>query len=522
MMRAAAVRAAGKTLARTHYYAKQKKKNNKEGQWSSLITTAAAATVPPSALECHDKKYDHCSSCVEQKHMLPLSNRKIAAYEAWWRRAASSSAPSYEAAAETTGQEFKFSPMAEYERRIASGDVHPGDKFQESTVNALQDLYDELWRKSDDIGLDSRLPVPQSYSRSAGGWLWQRLMRRSSPASPRGLYMYGGVGTGKTMLMDMFYEQLPKTWRKRRIHFHDFMINIHTRLQRSRGMTDPLEVVAEDIVEESILLCIDEFMVTDVADALILNRLFDHLFKQGLVLVSTSNRAPDQLYEGGLQRDLFLPFIARLKDRCVIHKIDSATDYRKLAAAVAGHYFTGPGASELLQMKFQSLIQDEKAVPTTVEVVMGRRLKVPLSAAGCAFFQFHELCDMPLGAADYIGLFQSFHTLALDGVPVFGSHNRSSAYRFVTLVDVMYEHRARFLCSAEAPALELFAKVVTIRDAPRRKNSRSSHSDQADLLVDNELGFAKDRTCSRLTEMQGAEYLEDHAAVHLTKTNSMT
>jgi protein AFG1 len=138
--------------------------------------------------------------------------------------------------------------------------------------------------------------------------------------------------------------------------------------------------VAEDIVEESILLCIDEFMVTDVADALILNRLFDHLFKQGLVLVSTSNRAPDQLYEGGLQRDLFLPFIAHLKDRCVIHKIDSATDYRKLAAAVAGHYFTGPGASELLQMKFQSLIQDEKAVPTTVEVVMGRRLKVSVSS----------------------------------------------------------------------------------------------------------------------------------------------
>jgi hypothetical protein len=234
MMRAAAVRAAGKTLARTHYYAKQTKKNNKGGQWSSLITTTTTATVPPSTLECHDKKYDHCSSCVEQKHMLPLSNRKIAAYEAWWRRAASSTAPSYEAAAETTGQEFKFSPMAEYERRIASGDVHPGDKFQESTVNALQDLYEELWRKSDDIGLDSRLPVPQSYSRSAGGWLWQRLMRRSSPASPRGLYMYGGVGTGKTMLMDMFYEQLPKTWRKRRIHFHDFMINVHTRLQVSR------------------------------------------------------------------------------------------------------------------------------------------------------------------------------------------------------------------------------------------------------------------------------------------------
>jgi hypothetical protein len=172
MMRAAAVRAAGKTLARTHYYVKQKNNNNnKGGQWSSLITTTTTTpTVPPSALECHDKKYHHCSSCVEQKHMLPLSNRKIAAYEAWWRRATSSSAPSYDAAAETTGQEFKFSPMAEYERRIASGDVHPGDKFQESTVNALQDLYEELWRKSDDIGLDSRLPVPQSYSRRYNEW----------------------------------------------------------------------------------------------------------------------------------------------------------------------------------------------------------------------------------------------------------------------------------------------------------------------------------------------------------------
>jgi hypothetical protein len=149
MMRAAAVRAAGKTLARTHYYVKQKNNNNnKGGQWSSLITTTTTTpTVPPSALECHDKKYHHCSSCVEQKHMLPLSNRKIAAYEAWWRRATSSSAPSYDAAAETTGQEFKFSPMAEYERRIASGDVHPGDKFQVCVCVFSRSLSNKLLSK---------------------------------------------------------------------------------------------------------------------------------------------------------------------------------------------------------------------------------------------------------------------------------------------------------------------------------------------------------------------------------------
>ncbi|KAG0556196.1 hypothetical protein KC19_11G033800 [Ceratodon purpureus] len=424
-------------------------------------------------------------------------------------------ATSAESDASTSGDdEYNAGPLAEYERRIAAGELKSGDEFQEETLQKLQDLYENLMRDAYDIGLDKDSPR-SSQRNSGGGWLFKHFMSKSIIPSPKGLYLYGGVGTGKTMLMDMFYEQLPKTWRKRRIHFHDFMLGVHSRLQKSRGMTDPLELVAEEIAEESILLCIDEFMVTDVADALILNRLFDHLFKNGIVMVSTSNRAPSKLYEGGLQRDLFLPFIAKLKERCVIHEIGSATDYRRLTAAETGFYFMGPESSETLRKLFLAELNGEEARPTTVEVIMGRKLKVPLAGAGCAYFQFHELCEMPLGAADFFGLFKNFHTLALDNVPIFGSHNRSSAYRFVTLVDVMYEHRARFMCSAEGSPKELFDKVVTRADAPRKSDARSTRVEDADLLVDDELGFAKDRTMSRLTEMHSKEYLKEHAEAHI-------
>uniref|UniRef100_A0A8R7P7L1 Lactation elevated protein 1 n=1 Tax=Triticum urartu TaxID=4572 RepID=A0A8R7P7L1_TRIUA len=227
-------------------------------------------------------------------------------------------------------------------------------------------------------------------------------------------------------------------WRKKRIHFHDFMLNVHSRLQMHKGVSDPLDMVAAEISDEAIILCLDEFMVTDVADAMILNRLFRHLFSKGVILVSTSNRAPDQLYEGGLQRNLFLPFIDTLKERCISHPIGSAVDYRQLGSAGEGFYFIGNDCSTVLKQKFQSLIGDEEPTPQTVEVVMGRHLQVPLGANGCAYFQFEDLCDRPIGAADYFGLFKKFHTLAVEGVPKFGYHNRTAAYRFVTLVDVCF------------------------------------------------------------------------------------
>uniref|UniRef100_A0ACD5W5D9 Uncharacterized protein n=1 Tax=Avena sativa TaxID=4498 RepID=A0ACD5W5D9_AVESA len=400
-------------------------------------------------------------------------------------------------------------PMVEYEKRIASGDLVDGDNFQVDTIQQLQRLYEDLVENEEACKLD-RYQSSEISGRSR--WLWSRLMTPPTTHAPvKGLYLYGGVGTGKTMLMDLFYEQLPANWRKKRIHFHDFMLNVHSRLQMHKGVSDPLEMVAAEVSDEAIILCLDEFMVTDVADAMILNRLFRHLFSKGVILVSTSNRAPDQLYEGGLQRSLFLPFIETLKDRCIAHPIGSAVDYRQLGSAEEGFYFVGNQCSTVLQEKFRSLIGDEEPTPQTVEVVMGRQLQVPLGANGCAYFTFEDLCDRPIGAADYFGLFKRFHTLAVDGVPKFGFHNRAAAYRFVTLVDVMYENKARLLCTAEASPIELFENIVTVAEARKSspRSSRSRKSDDPDLCVDNELGFAKDRTISRLTELNSREYLEE-------------
>ncbi|KAI8019382.1 AFG1-like ATPase [Camellia lanceoleosa] len=236
-----------------------------------------------------------------------------------------------DAAKVANGEVRKAGSLVEYERRIEAGDLVDGDNCQVGSIRELQRLYDELAKSAEACWLDR-----YAASEKAGR---------------------------------------PSNWRKKRIHFHDFMLDVHSRSQKHKGVPDPLEVVAGEISDESILLCLDEFMVTDVADALILNRLFGHLFSNGVILVATSNRAPDNLYEGGLQRDLFLPIISTLKERCVVHGIGSSTDYQKMTSAAQGFYFVGKELTGLLKQKFQHLVGEHTAHPQQVEVVMGRTLQ---------------------------------------------------------------------------------------------------------------------------------------------------
>ncbi|KAF5836723.1 AFG1-like ATPase-domain-containing protein [Dunaliella salina] len=228
--------------------------------------------------------------------------------------------------------------------------------------------------------------------------------------------------------------------------------------------------------------------------------------------VATSNRPPDKLYEGGLQRSLFMPFIDRLKDECQEHNMESKVDYRRLAHSQRGLYFSPLSWDKNLREEFGRIAEDNgvEAAPETVQVAMGRHLDVALSAGKACMFTFDDLCGKPVAAADYIALTEHYHTLALSGVPKFNTSNVPQAYRFVTLIDVLYEHRVRVLISAEAFPFDLFDNIVTQAQAA----TNPSLKERQDTVVDDNLGFAKDRTISRLTEMQSLEYLLVHAQRH--------
>ncbi|PRW45043.1 vacuolar -sorting-associated 33-like protein [Chlorella sorokiniana] len=422
-------------------------------------------------------------------------------------------------------------PLAAYSEGRLRG-MYRKDERQELTITKIQRIYDELkerlggersLRKGRGLTLVDAAPEP-----SGGGWFSglfggskAREESTAAAAAPavQGLYMYGGVGVGKTMLMDLLVKEAPPYFQLERTHFHDFMIEVHQRLRHFASRPDPLAHVADEIVDQTRVLCLDEFFVTDVADAMILHRLFGRLWDRGLVLVATSNRHPDALYEGGLQRNLFMPFIHRLKDQCVVHDMESKTDYRKLAHHHRGLYFVTPSREEDLYERFMELTNNQPVRKQYVDVAMGRQLELPRAGGCIALFTFEELCNRPLGAADYIALANAKHTLALSGVPIFNATNRQAAYRFVTLVDVLYEHRVRFLCSAEAMPFELFENIQTNQEAREARGATGAAHSYADSggaseVVDDNLGFAKDRTISRLTEMQSEEYLRAHAKAH--------
>lgn len=310
-------------------------------------------------------------------------------------------------------------------------------------------------------------------------------------AALQGVYLWGGVGRGKSMLMDLAFAHID-VQPKRRVHFHAFMLHTHQRLKEARSDEegDPIEEVAEIVAGEAKLLCFDEMQVTNPADAMILSRLFEKLLERGVSVIATSNRPPGDLYRDGLNRELFLPFIATIETRFEVVEVNGPTDYRldRLAGVDVWHVPNGPEATAALSKAFFQLtdyaVEDRAKVPSEdLEVGGGRMLHVPKSLKGVAVFSFRRLCGEPRGASDYLAIAQRFHTVIIVGIPVMGPEMRNEAARFVTLIDELYEHRVKLLAAADA--------------------------EPAGLYSSGDGSFEFQRTVSRLEEMRSAEYLAE-------------
>jgi cell division protein ZapE len=363
---------------------------------------------------------------------------------------------------------------AHYQDLVSSGAIE-ADTAQANAVEAFAEL-------------EARLA---SYRPARKQGFLGRLFADKNGAAPRGLYVHGEVGRGKTMLMDLFFQQSPIE-HKRRTHFHEFMAGVHERIYAfrqniARGEIadgDVVMLTAASIFDEAWLLCFDEFHVTDIADAMILGRLFSRLFELGTVVVATSNVAPEDLYKGGLNRALFLPFIAQIEAHMDVLRLDARTDFRleKLAGVKMWLVPADRKADAALDKAWASMTGNAAGKPRDISI-KGRLLHVPRSAHGVARFSFADLCEKPLGASDYLRLAHDYHTLMIDHIPVMDYADRNAAKRFIALIDTLYDNAVKLMASAEADPLTLY---------------RATEGVEADEFK---------RTASRLIEMSSESYL---------------
>jgi cell division protein ZapE len=351
------------------------------------------------------------------------------------------------------------SPLAAYRQRLARGELQP-DPAQAAAATRLDALAEGLARWKPDA------------------WL-------GKGETPRGVYLWGPVGRGKSLLLDLFFEAAPVK-KKRRVHFHEFMLARHAFLREARangaGQDELIAQAAKQVAADANLLCFDEIQVTDIADAIILGRLFERLFEENVVIVATSNRTPDDLYKNGLNRQLFLPFIALLKEKLDVLEVAGPRDFRLEQLMAAPIYYAplGPAAEEAMDAAWRRLTLGAHPNAVTLDVG-GRALRVEREAAGVARFTFEELCARPLGAADYIEIAERFHTVLLENIPKLNPSMREEAARFRTLIDALYEAKVKLIASADAQPAQLYPA-----------------GDQS---------FEFERTASRLMEMRGQAYL---------------
>ncbi len=439
----------------------------------------------------------------------------------------------------------KAGPLPSYEW-LVEHEVIRHDPKQHTTASMLQRVFTDIQGYEPPLGgakVQAAGTPGTSLFRKLGQWLtgFEREIMTASlaeqtssaeilervPNVPLGVYLHGGVGTGKSFLMDLFYTCVDVP-RRRRVHFHAFMLDVHQQLHRMRQQShgaDAVVGVARKLSDDAWLLCFDEFQVTDVADAMIIRRLFEHMFANGVVVVATSNRKPADLYKNGLQRQLFVPFIAELEHACMVHDIDSAVDYRR-RGTVLEHCFLVGASTTLLDEVFALATHNMPAAPASLSV-MGHTLRVPKAAGGVARFHFTDLCAAAVGAADYIALSRRYHTLILDSIPQLSADQRSEARRLITLIDVLYEHRVRLVCSSDVPLERVFvgggADDAPTSGAAAQAAARERSAAQRQLMDDLGLTeadtgssiftgedemFAFSRALSRLAEMQTSEYLD--------------